>query len=138
MYVRYVEEAYLNHKKLWVVSTFSIYLHYFQRKLKYLHTWPFSEGPKFWYNTFSVPPLIEGLKLQLFSRSFKNNSAILFYFFMKSFYVARFYPDFATDIKSFSVSALVTMETRLKVRILPLFVEIWHIYTCSFYQKLLA
>ena len=57
------------------------------------------------------------------------------YFFMKSFLVARSYRVLVINIKSLIMGALVTLETRLKVPILAIFDDFGHFLSCLFRHK---
>ena len=91
-----------------------------------------------------VPWLLEGwyTRKPWFSRLFENISASFWYFFIKSLLVVRSYRAFVINMKTLIISALVTLETRLKMTILAVFVTIFddfgHLSSCLFWHKLLA
>ena len=65
------------------------------------------------------------------SRFFKNISASFWYFFVKSFLVARSYPFLVININILIIGALGTLETRLKVPILAIFWRFWAFFELS-------
>ena len=52
--------------------------------------------------------------------------------------VARSYRVIWADIKSLLISALVSLETGLKVTILAIFEDFWHFSSCPFWHKSLT
>ena len=53
-------------------------------------------------------------------------------FFREIYKVARSYQTFATDIKSLLITALVSMETMLKILIFAIFDDFLHFSICPF------
>ena len=61
--------------------------------------------------------------------------SIVFRAYHEIFMVVRSYRVFVADIKSLLIKAVVGLETRLKVLILAIFDDFWHISSCQFWHK---